>query len=56
MKKNLFLKKYLQKELEKLQEIKKCLQLHPSELNETRLKKVQEDITYCKEALTYYEM
>lgn len=54
--KNLFLKQYLQKELEKLQEIKKCLQQHPSELNETRLKKVQEDITYCKEALTYYEM
>lgn len=54
--KNIILKKFLEKEQEKLQMIAQKLKENPSELNQERLKKVQEDDTYCREGLAYYEL
>lgn len=54
--KNMILKEFLEKEKEKLQMIAQKLKDNPSELNQERLKKVQEDDTYCREGLAYYEL
>lgn len=53
---NAILKQFLEKEKEKLQMIAQKLKENPSELNRERLQKVEEDDTYCREGLAYYEM
>lgn len=54
--KNMILKEFLEKEQGKLQMITQKLKENPSKLNQERLKKVEEDDTYCKEGLAYYEL
>lgn len=53
--KNPVLYQYLQKECRQLEEIQNKLKHQDSEKGKQKIKELQEDITYCKEALSYYE-
>ena len=53
--KNPILYQYLQKECRQLEEIQDKLREQDSEKGKQKIKELQEDITYCKEALSYYE-
>lgn len=49
------LHQYLQKECRQLEQIQMKLRQQDSEKGKQKIKELQEDITYCKEALSYYE-
>lgn len=53
--KNPILYQYLQKECRQLEEIQNKLKHQDSEKGKQKIKELKEDITYCKEALSYYE-
>ena len=53
--KNPILSQYLHKECRQLEQIQDKLKYQDSEKGKQKIKELQKDITYCKEALSYYE-
>ena len=54
-KKNSCLRKYLEREKEKCRNIRNAIEQNPSPKGLEKLRVLEEDITYCEEALAYYE-